>query len=324
MLATKPRILVTGAGGAAAIVLLHHLRDRATLHAADIDPLAAGLYRVQEGRRHLVPRGDSGHLVPALLRLCKAHRIEVLIPTVDSELLEIARRRAEFEALGTRVLVASAGTLEVCLDKVLLCEALAPIAPRTAVLDPDFDGEGWSFPLLVKPRDGAGGRGIRTIEDCEALETMDRRPNDMVQEFLPGAEYSVDVLRLNGEILAAVPRERMKVDSGVAVAARTVRDPLLERHARIAAEAIGLEGAANVQLRRNQRGVPLLMEINPRFPGTLSITIAAGADLPGAWLAHVLEGVTPAPMPFREVAMVRTWSDHLIGGFLEPAAEAAA
>ena len=44
----------------------------------------------------------------------------------------------------------------------------------------------------------------------------------LVQEFVPGEEYSVDVLASrDGRIAAAVPRARLKVDSGIAVAART-------------------------------------------------------------------------------------------------------
>ena len=244
MTPNHPRILITGAGGAAAVVLLHHLDGRAELHAADIDPLAAGLYRVEEGRRHLVPRGDSGRLVPALLRLCKTHRIDLLIPTVDSELLDVSQAVPQFEAHGTKVLVARPETLKLCLDKVRLCARLDPIAPRTVPIDAMIPGD-WDYPVLVKPRDGAGGRGIRVVRDLSAMRLLETRPNDMVQEFLPGTEYSVDVLRLDRRVLASVPRERLKVDSGVAVAARTVRDRDVQEAARFAAmsEADAAAGA---------------------------------------------------------------------------------
>ncbi len=48
----------------------------------------------------------------------------------------------------------------------------------------------------------------------------------MLQEYLPGEEFSVDVyVRCDGIVVGAVPRERMKVDSGIAVASRTVNSP---------------------------------------------------------------------------------------------------
>ena len=65
--------------------------------------------------------------MPALLRLCKAHRIDLLIPTVDSELLDVSRAASEFEAAGTKVLVASPETLELCLDKVRLVSQTSPV-----------------------------------------------------------------------------------------------------------------------------------------------------------------------------------------------------
>lgn len=321
----KPRVLITGAGGAAACVLLSHLSPHARLHAADIDPLAAGLYLAREGRRHLIPRGDDARLVPVLLRLCKEHRIDVLVPTVDFELLAVSQARAEFEAIGTQLMVASPETLEVCLDKLALCRRLELIAPRSVPLDGDFDPTDWMYPILVKPRTGAGGRGIRVVESAKDMRALIGAPGDMVQEYLPGEEYSVDVLRLGREVLATVPRARLKVDSGVAVAARTVHDLVVEAAARYAAEAIDLEGVANVQLRRSRGGTPKLMEINARFPGTMSITIAAGADLPMAWLEYMLSGRLPAPIAFRDVAMVRTWQDHVIDAFVreaDPGAEA--
>ena len=50
-----------------------------------------------------------------------------------------------------------------------------------------------------------------------------------MQEHLPGPEYSLDVLaRADGHVAAVVPRERLKVDSGIAVTGRTLHDEALE------------------------------------------------------------------------------------------------
>ena len=60
------RILITGAGGAAAISVWKSLSAEHELHMADMDPLAAGLYLVPPDRRLIIPRGDAPELVPAL------------------------------------------------------------------------------------------------------------------------------------------------------------------------------------------------------------------------------------------------------------------
>src|SRR6185369_2584662 len=60
------RILITGAGGAAAISVWKSLSAEHELHMADMDPLATGLYLVPVERRLIIPRGDAPELVPAL------------------------------------------------------------------------------------------------------------------------------------------------------------------------------------------------------------------------------------------------------------------
>ena len=136
-----------------------------------------------------------------------------------------------------------------------------------------------------------------------------------MQEFLPGEEYSVDVIAdAAGHVVAAVPRVRARVDSGVSVAGRTLHEPALEKAATAVATAIGLVGVANVQLRRDVHGEPALLEVNPRFAGAMPLTRAAGVDLPSLALDLALGVPLPDHVDFVEVAVVR----HLEDVFLAP------
>lgn len=311
------RILVTGAGGAAGIAVLRALAPRdVELVAADCDPYAAGLYLTGEPPA-IVPRGDDAAYVEAIRALARERRIDVVIPTVDEELIALAEAVADFAADGIRLMVPDPGALAVTLDKHRLVAVAANTVPcpRTALLDDAFDpSDGWEAPVIVKPRSGRGGAGVALLGDLGQLAGYPHDGGWIVQENLPGEEYSVDVLvSAAGEVVAAVPRLRLKVDSGVAVTARTVHDDELERMAGEAALVTGLRGPANVQLRRDAAGRPRLLEINPRFPGTLAITIAAGVDLP--WLAlQDLLGEPPAPDAgrFAEVALVRYLDDRVV------------
>jgi len=131
--------------------------------------------------------------------------------------------------------------------------------------------------------------------------------------LLPGEEYSVDVIAdADGHVVAAVPRVRSRVDSGVSIAGRTLRDPELEGAAAAVARAIGLVGVANVQLRRDREGRPALLEVNPRFPGSLPLTIAAGVDIASLVVDLFLGRPLPASVEFREVASVRFLEDIVI------------
>lgn len=313
MPSAEARVLVTGAGGPAAVAFVQAAeRGGYQCWTADIDPCAVGLYLVPASRRRLVPRGDAPDFVDGLLEHCRKNGIDVLVPTVDSELLPLARRRAEFESQGTKVLVAEASTLEECLDKWRLlgtCADHVPV-PASTLLDSNLDPTALQWPRVAKPRQGSGSRGIRLVAGPENLEGLPTDGSYLLQDPLPGDEFSVDVLAYrSGHVAAAVPRSRLKVDSGIAVAGCTVEDPELVELATEVAKLVGLTTVANVQFRQDAGGVPRLLEVNARFPGTMPLTVASGVDMPVLALADLLDRPVPERVPFRPLAMVRHWSE---------------
>lgn len=310
------RVLVTGAGGPAGVAVIRSLlaREDVTVFAADMDGWASGLYLVPPSQRRLVEPGRSESFVDGVIALVATDAIDVVFSTVDVELEPLARRREE---LGAALAAPSLATLEVTLDKFLLAERCAPLVrtPVTGVLTADGVAEQWSFPVIVKPRRGAGSRGVRVVMDRTELEAIPVDDALIIQEYLPGEEYSVDVFAdATSHVIAAVPRTRERVDSGVSIAGRTLHDEALESTASAVAAAIGLTGVANVQLRRDARGIPALLEVNPRFPGAMPLTIAAGVDMPVLALDLALGRELPASVEFVDLANVRYLEDV----FVEP------
>jgi carbamoyl-phosphate synthase large subunit len=278
-----------------------------------MDGWASGLYLVPAERRRILQPGLSADFVDGIRDLCVSDSIDVVISTVDVELPALAARRDD---LGGAVLAAPPlATLDVTLDKWELAQRCAPLlrVPVTRLLNADGIGLRWTFPVIVKPRRGAGSRGVRLVPDRAALAAMEPDDALIIQEHLPGDEFSVDVLAdANGNVVAAVPRTRTRVDSGVSIAGQTVHDEALERTAAAVARAIGLRGVANVQLRRDTEGVPALLEVNPRFPGALPLTIAAGVDMPSLVLDLALGIELPATLDFLDLANVRYLEDVFV------------
>jgi carbamoyl-phosphate synthase large subunit len=314
----KANVLITGAGGAAAVSFLNAVEKSLdlTYFMGDIDPFAAGLYLVEHERRVILPRGDDDFFVDKLLKICFEHKIDVLVPTVDIELVAIAESIAFFEELGVRVLLADEKTLRTCLDKDILikkCEMFVSV-PRSEVFDENFVDSDWEYPLFVKPRSGSGSRGIMKIDSPIELAGQICDGSLLVQEYLGGAEFSVDVIADKyGKILATVPRERLKVDSGIAVASRTVKNKNLENQAEIVASLIGLKYTANIQFKLNKIGEPCLLEVNPRFPGTMPLTVKSGVNMPLISLKDVLDlPIEDENLDWNEIAVVRTWQEHFI------------
>jgi carbamoyl-phosphate synthase large subunit len=310
------RVLVTGAGGPAAVSVMKSLRadPSVELLAADMDPWAAGLYLVPPGARTLVPAGDAPDFVATVLARCLALGVDVLVPTVDSELRPLAQARADYASSGISLLLAPDDALAVTLDKLDLARRCEPIVrvPRTELLA-GTDPASWEYPVVAKPRVGSGSRGFSVVGSAADLAGQQDRPGYLVQEYLPGEEYSIDVLAgADGHVVASVPRVRVRVDSGVSVAGRTVRDPGLEEFGAAVAAATGLTYIANVQCRQDRAGRPALLEVNPRAPGTLPLTVASGVDMPRLALDSLRGYPVPDRAGFREIAMVRFLDERFV------------
>jgi carbamoyl-phosphate synthase large subunit len=309
------KILVTGAGGPAAISVWKSLRNEHELVMADMDPRATGLYLVPPDRRVLLPRGDAPNFADAALKACRSLGIEVFISTVDAELAAVAHRTPDFSAIGVKVPLSPEPVLRMCRDKWALIQACAAASvPVPTTMLWEEGAEFRAFPGFAKPRRGSGSQGLVPIEDRSDLLQLPKDQSYLVQELLPGEEFSVDTyVSTDGAVIAAVPRERLKTDSGIAVAARTRVLPELIDAAACTARAVGVRYIANIQFKRALDGQFKLLEVNPRFPGTLPLTAAAGVDLPKLLIRELSGEPMPVNMlPFAEVMTVRYWTEHVM------------
>ena len=53
----------------------------------------------------IVPRINDALYIPTLLDICKKNHIDVLIPTIDTDLLLLSKNKNKFHDIGTLVLV---------------------------------------------------------------------------------------------------------------------------------------------------------------------------------------------------------------------------
>lgn len=311
------RILITGAGGPAATTLFKSVMGpEYRFYMGDMDAYAAGLYFVPEDRRVILPRGDSEQFVDFVIDYCQQHNIKALIPTVDIELVTISKKLKRFADAGICLYLSSAETLAMCFDKYELLSQCHKSGLKVGGYEiwqgQELSAE-WEFPLILKDRTGSGGRDIYLIESVDELASYDKSGLFLLQEYLPGMEFSVDTyVNTKGDVIAAVPRQRLKVDSGIAVTARTIKNDSVIKYALKVAQAIPLRGVANIQVRIDRQGEPKLLEINPRFPGTMSITVAAGVNMPEIYLRELMGECVEGFRDFEEVVQVRYWEDKTV------------
>lgn len=259
---------------------LRDLRLAGAVHVTDVNMLSPTV--LVADRAHLVPMSDNPAYIDHVLGICERERIGLVVPTIDDELPLFSAARERFEERGIKVAISDAFVTSVCNDKFAACAYLRDhgIAAAEAWL-PDTLPVEPRLPLFVKPRFGRGSVGAFAAYDRRQLDFfLDYVDGPVVQEFLQGPEYTIDLFAdFDGRPLSVVPRERAVIRAGVIDRGRTSRDPALIDLALACADALTFAGACNIQCRVVD-GRPVIFEINPRFSGGIPLTIAAGADFP--------------------------------------------
>lgn len=297
-------------------------RARGRVVVTDVNPMSPAVHVAD--RWVQVPLSSDPAYVDTLLAICRTERIGLVVPTIDDELQLFGETRGRFEAQGIRVAVSPPDTARICNDKLETSRVLRRAGVDAAATYPvDALPEGLPLPLFIKPRVGRGAvdaHALRTSRDLEYFREV--VPDAVVQEYLDGPEYSIDMLcDFDGRPLSIVPRRRAVVRAGVIDQGCTERHPALLYLAQSIARVLRFQGPVNIQCRIIGRG-PVVFEINPRFGGGIPLTIAAGADFPAMLLA-LARGcpLLPAIGRFRDGLWMSNYEDTI---FLERTASGAA
>ena len=233
-------------------------------------------------RAYGVPMATDPGYIDALLEICVAERVTLVVPTIDDELTVFGEARERFRAVGAFAACSSAATAEACNDKYETCVRLNAMGvPAAHTWLPHELQATTAFPLFIKPRVGRGAVDAHLIRDGRDLAYfLGCIDAPVIQEYLSGPEFTIDVLcDPRGRPISIVPRERVVIRSGVIDRGRTVKSkPLMELAERVC-ETFVFTGALNIQCRMRGSDAAVF-EINPRFSGGIDLTIAAGADFP--------------------------------------------
>lgn len=302
-------LLFTGGGGAGSEALARLLDERYEVHFADADPQARAA-SICAARWHRIPYADADGFVAALAALCRDIGADLLIPSVDEELLPIALAR---DTLPCPVLLPPAAFVERHLDKLASSAFLAKHglpAPRTELLS---ERHAIFPPCIVKPRRGRGSRGVATVRSEAELQAhllLSHRPASdfLAQELLPGQEYTVMMAADGNARLRAVVPVKVDIKRGITLRAETERDEAVIAACAAIHAASPVPGCYNIQLTRSAAGEVKPFEINPRISTTACLALAAGIDFVRIFSGGESEETAPGLLPFREgLRLRRTW-----------------
>lgn len=229
-------------------------------------------------------------------------RPRVLMPTHDESVV-IMRHRDEFPA---DLIIPYEGE-----EKLLLLANKAKsteLARKAGVPVPEVYksiDEVKSYPVVFKTVIGNSAKGVFFPKDREELvKLMDEHKNEetLLEEWIGGADYSVDCVRWNGFCKTSVYHALVtKTDGGGTTTQREIVNmPQLEAAALKLMDAVDFHGVCGLDFRYDaEKNKIAYIETNARFTGGLATPVAAGFDIP--WIVYKLasEGKYTEPINVR-------------------------
>jgi carbamoyl-phosphate synthase large subunit len=306
-------VLVPGAGGPAGINTIKSLkmaRFEGKIIATDSSELSAGFFMASA---HVVmPKVvDEVNYMMKLEQLINNHNIEVLMPSSGYDIQPYSKHRRQIEELGAKPIVSDLEPIEICYDKMMTFQKLnGKFDLPFSTTNPDKIPE---FPIIAKPRREKGWFDMMIIEHENDLRQATSKFPDMIfQEYLPGVEYTIDVLSdLNKKPLVAVPRIRLETKGGISTKGKVIHDPQIEQTCMDVADFIGIRGPCCIQMKGSKDGTLKLVEINPRMGGGTIFAALAGVNFPVLVLDMVREKEIIKPS-FSEVTIIRYFEEIVV------------
>lgn len=290
--------------GGRRVALVHALRDgaeragvRLRIVVTDRSPLSAAGHLAD--RFHLVPDVRNPDFPAAMCDLIHRERVDVIVPTIDTELEVLATHRQLFEEAGAAVLVSSSTVIEICGDKERSSrwfrEQGFPVPAQYQVEEvAELPPSAW--PLFFKPKAGSSSIGAHAVTSMAEFElALVRYGPGVVEELVVGEEYTMDCwIGVEGDCLGVVPRLRLETRAGEISKGITVDHEELDGRVRqILAAMTGVRGPVTVQAMVGADG-PRFIEVNPRFGGGYPLSHRAGAHFTAVLVAECA-GITVDP-----------------------------
>ena len=233
-----------------------------------------------------------------LLGIVKKHRVKLVIPTIDTDLLLLAKNKGKFARLGCTVLISAPEVIEICQDKrktYRFLKAGGFETPETVSYSSAMANKSLEYPCFLKPWDGFASRGNVIVKNRMELAFFGKRvPNCIVQPFIDGTEYTCDAyVDFDMNVRCVVPRKRIETRAGEVSKGQTCKNTRIISRVAEAVKRLGAgPGVITIQVILTADNKVRFIEINPRFGGGVPLSIKAGANFP-KWLLQEFTGIKP-------------------------------
>jgi len=296
------------------IQLIKHFKKYHRVVGVDSAELVPAKYFVDSF--YSVPRWNDKTYINTLIKICQKENVDMLIPLYEREFLLLCENREKFEEIGVTIILSDKWIIEIFNNKWKSYKFFIENnidTPITYSVNYTIGGS-ITFPVIIKPVDGAGSKNVFKINNERELKFfVNYVENPIIQEYIEGTEYTIDVLcDLYGNVISIVPRERIEVRDGEVSKSRTVKNKDIIEKTLNLCNKLNIDkntkpiGPLTIQCIVDLDNNIKFIELNPRFGGGVPLTFEAGVPY-AEYLGKMIQGeyIKPIIGDFKELTMLR-------------------
>jgi len=236
------------------------------------------------------PSAGAQVLYERIAYINSVENLDVIIPNFDAELYSFMRLENDLEALGIKMLLPTMEQFEerhkynlpefgvkyqinVPYSKTIFSSA------EVYGLNQEFD-----YPLVVKGKyydASIANNADQAVSYFNKISSKWGLPI-IIQQYVSGTEYNLAGLGDGeGKLVAAIPmRKQYITDKGKAWGGISIDDKEMIEMAKNFVKNTKWKGGFELELMKNNDGKYYLLEINPRMPAWIYLTVGCGQNIP--------------------------------------------
>ena len=233
-----------------------------------------------------------------LEEICKLESPDVFYPLEDV-VLSLCVQNPDYWYKYTNSVLPDANVLDICYDKWKTIQASQKCGIHTpsTYCPNDIDevislASSWKGEAVIKPRKSSGSRGIVYVDNAGGIVSAYEKvsadfPRPLIQEKIVSSGMGLGVfvlLNKSFELVALFGHRRLRefpITGGPSTLRTGYRDDQLFDQTINLFKKIGFSGVAMAEYKLDEKTKqPVLLEINPRFWGSIQLAISSGVNFP--------------------------------------------
>ncbi|MEQ8192075.1 MAG: ATP-grasp domain-containing protein [Candidatus Eremiobacterota bacterium] len=299
-------LLTPVSGNKAQIIIKNLAKYKIKIITCDHEHISPGFFSKHSSKHYITPSPvlNPVEYVHTLISIIQRENIDVLLPVHSTETLVISKYKEELEKY-CHVPCSDYNTMLQLHDKAKLYDLAVKLGlpvPLTFSAN-SYDEytalkKKLKYPVVLKPKTESGSKGVKYANSEAQLdryvnpifrESFNNFP--LIQEYIKGDGYGVSSIYDYGKLIAYITHKRLReypLTGGPSTLRISTEHHEMEMIAMRLLTNVNWHGVAMVEFKLDKiSGKPYIIEVNPRFWGSINQAISSGIDFP--YLLYQLE-----------------------------------